>query len=267
MYLFLEWFYHTAITANNLAAFYEKYGIVKFLNLSDKDEKNKVIAKARCYYEISYKRRPNVKAACSLGYLAFQKEKYKAALYYYQRALQIKKRPELYYNLAVLHIYLKQYDRAIRYIRKALPTIKKVYQQQACKSLIYVYAMGGYRHLAREHFQRYIDIYKEADVELMYIAYACQEYGYIDKNCLSLAGEGKLDIRDIEIVLHTLYLVGKEKLGIYFLDKCMAHPYSVGKEDWIKLCNSVLEKVKRKEYLEYISDFHTELILHKKMFY
>ena len=224
------------------------------------------MAKAKHYYVVSYKRKPTVKAACSLGYLAFQEKRYKAAVLCYKRALIIKKRPELYYNIAIQYIYLKQYDQAIAYLNKALNNISQTYQKQAGKMLIYIYAISGQRYLAREQFQRYIQSYDELDIDMFYIAYMCQEYDFIDRNCLMVCKERELEIQDVELVVYVLHLVGKDKLTQFFLDKCLSYNPRASYEDWSHQLPELLERVKRENVQEFHPDLRTEPILHKKLF-
>ncbi len=260
-----EWLYHTAVTANNLAAFYEEHGITirhfHFIRI----ESN--IDMVKYYYTISNQRKPNVRAACSLGYMAFQNESYREALFYYKKAFKIRKRPELYYNLAVQYSYLKQYEKAVPYLNKAIRSLRGEYKRQASLLLIYVYALSGCIQLAKEHYRNYISTYKEVDMDLLQLAFICQEYDYIDRNCLALSKENGLRIIDVEVVLRSLYLVEKNKLADYFLKKCLNNPTCHDKEQWMKQCKEVLEKVNSNNSQEYIPDLQISPILHKKMYF
>ena len=261
----LEWWYHTAITANNLAVFYEEYGI----NVSNTQKslyRDVNIDTVKHYYRISYHRRPNIKAACSLAGLAFEEKEYMQALFYYKRALRIKKRPELFYNLAIQYSFLKKYDCAITCLNKALLGLKPTYQREATRLLIYVCCMGGYKNLARDHFRHYVKSCGEPDLDLLHLAYICQEYDYIDRYCMTLSGERDLEVIDVELVIHALYLVEKKKLAKYFLEKCLKNSHYVGKAEWVEQCENVIEKAERGVFLEYSPVLELEPIAHKKMY-
>ena len=264
IFTMFEWLYHTAVTANNLAAFYEEHGITIRHFHFNRIESN--IDVVKYYYTISYQRKPNVRAACSLGYIAFQNERYREALFYYKKAFKIRKRPELYYNIAVQYSYLKQFEKAVPYLNKAICSLRGGYKRQASLLLIYVYAMLGYMQLAKEHYRNYISTYKEVDMDLLQLAFICQEYDYIDRNCLALSNEVGLRITDVEVVLRSLYLVEKKKLADYFLKKCLSNPSCYDKEQWEKQCQEVSEKISGNNNQEYIPSLQVNPILHKKMY-
>lgn len=261
----LEWFEHSFITANNLAAFYEKYGRKELSAVGNK--KNRPIKKDVIrYYSLSNKRRQNVRATCSLGYISYGNKNYHRALGYYKRALQLKKRAELYYNVAIMYFYMGKYSQAIRYIKKAIPGLKQNYQKEACLALIYIYGVSGYRDLARKYFRKYIDTYDERNVDLLYVAYVCQEYGYIDQHCFTLCKEEDFTLQDAELVIRVLSMVGKEKLANYFFQKWRKQRKSKESILESQYCNQVYEKVVQQCKEEYLPLMHPDPILHKKYY-
>lgn len=262
----LEWVYHTAITANNLAAFYEEYLLVKQDNQYARKGRSIDIATIKHYYLVSYHRQPNVKAACSLGYVSFQEKKYKKALFYYKKALKIKESPQLFFNIAVQYVYLEQYDRALFYLSKGQPFLTYEAKKQADLLLIYIHSVNGNKYLAREYFRDYINTNKSVDMDLLHLAYLCQEYDYIDRNCLSISRDSNLQIKDVEIVVRTLYMVGKEKLVTYFIGQCIVNPHYLGQGEWEQQCQKVLQMTEMKELPLYIPKLYLEPILHKKMY-
>lgn len=265
LYRMLEWFYQTPVTANNLAAFYDIYEI-KFHKGTDNDSDSNVLyGKMKHYYTLSYKRDPNGKAASSLGYLAYQEKDYKKALYYYKKTLALHKRGENYYNVAVQYTYLQQHDQAIRYMLKALPHLKPGYQRDATMLIGYLYGIGGYESLAREYFRTYISSNMKPELDLFYVAFVCKEYDYIDRYALSLCRDSNLHLEDVELILRTLFMVGKERLADYFLTLCMNQPGKAG-DEWTQECQAILQHIRESRQEYYLPRIQIEPILHKKMY-
>ncbi len=262
----LEWVYHTAITANNLAAFYEEYLLAKRDSQYENKWKRIDITTIKHYYLVSYHRQHNVKAACSLGYLSFKEQRYKKALFYYKKALKIKESPQLFFNIAVQYLYLEKYDHALFYLSKGQPFLTHEAKKQADLLLIYIHAVNGDKFLAREYFRDYIKTNQSVDMDLLHLAYLCQEYDYIDRHCLSISRDSSLQIKDVEVVICTLRMVGKEKLVAYFIRQCIINPHYLGQDRWEKQCQKVLEMVEKKELPQYLPKLYVEPIIHKKMY-
>ena len=249
----LESLYHTGITANNLAAFYETYS---------KNASRQV----KHYYHVSFKRRPNIKAACALANIAFNEKQYKQALHYYKIAYHIRKRPEICYNIAVQYNQLTEYRKAIFYISNAIPNLRERYLRDAYVLVVYMYAIIGDKVKAREYFDRYIICYGEADIDLMYLAYLCERYDYIDRHCLSLSQKEEFTLHDAALVIWVLKLLEKGKLAEYFVDKLARNPFYCGNIHWMKQCWEVYERLEEEKVFIYQPALHIDIIKHSKFY-
>lgn len=262
----LECLYHSSITANNLAAYYEEYGRSERY-IKRKKRGYSVDNDVVRYYRLSNKRRRNIKATCSLGYISYRNQKYYHALGYYRRALKLKKRAELFYNVAVMYFYMGKRSQAIHYFNKAIPELKRSYQKEACLALIYIYAVSGYKELARKHFRQYIDTYDERNIDLLYVAYVCQEYGYIDQNSFAFSQEEDFTLQDAELVIRVLFMVGKEKLAHYFFYKWMEKKRETEDNQWMGQCNEVYQFIANQNREAYVPCMNVDPILHRKFYY
>lgn len=258
----LEYTYSSALTSNNLASYYEE---VYYRNEKPTKRQTKHIIEL---YKKSLKRKDNIKAACSLGRIYFKKKQYRVSSYYYRKALKRKQKPELYYNLGLVYFYEGSYDKAIRLIKNAIRELKIEHQYEALIALIYMYSTIGTKEIARLYFHKLVSRYKEYDVDMLHLAYACEEYNYIDQNCLPMLRQWFFTVQDVEVVLTVLFGLEKEKVAKFFMRRVIEE-------------NEKCAKLTEREKLQYIMcyqtikefhepkhkmGFHIDVIPHKKFY-
>lgn len=262
IFTILEVTYKDALTTNNLASYYdERYD---WKTKSRHKEESRIIR----LYKKSMQRQENVKAACSLGTIYFKKKQYRVSSYYYRKALKRKQRPELYYNLGLIYFYEGEYEKAIRLIKKAIRGLKVQYQYEAMIALIYMYSIIGSKEIARLYFYKLVHKYKRRDVDLLQLAYACEEYSYIDQNCLSLLREKFFTVEDVEVVLIVLFGLGKEKLAKYFMQRVLEEYEKnpeLSQRDKVQYL-FCYQKVRQLQISERRASFRLEVIPHKKFY-
>lgn len=263
IFTLLEITYRDALTSNNLASYYEEVYYKK--QSPNHKEKNRVIR----LYKKSLQRQENIKAACSLGAIYFKKKEYRVSSYYYRRALKRKQKPELYYNLGLIYFYEGEYEKAIRLIKKAIRQLDAEYQYEALIALIYMYSVLGSKEIARLYFHKLVHKYKKFNVDILHLAYACEEYTYIDQNCLPLLREWFFTVEDVEVVLIVLFALGKEKVAKYFMRRVIEEnernrTLTEREKMQYVIC---YQKVREFHRPEGQMGFHIDVIHHKKFYF
>lgn len=229
---------------NNLGAFIIEFGDTINNNIDLKE-------KAKNYLQKALDKGENAFSYMELANVFFIEKKYDIAVKYYNKALKLRETLVTFNNLAVSEYYCGEYDKAIKHLRNAykmsngeIDVISELY--------IFMLSKKGEVDSARKILEI---LYKNPkycwSVNILYLAFGCEDYKFINENYLKILNENMLE-KELCKALKYVFVKKKNKQELRkFRRECIKKIFTYDMSSFLEKIDILkylyLKKINRKD--------------------